>query len=250
MTPLDKPKRILVVDDERDIRSLVERYLKREGFRAYGAENGDAMITILKQKPIDLIILDVRLPGKDGLSLTRELKRTCSIPIILLTSKSDVIDRVAGLESGADDYLPKPFDLRELLARINAVMRRSTTEPTKQTLQKTPIYKFSDWVLNVGTRELRSSVKELIPLSAAEFDLLHALIEHPNRVLSRDFLLDITRGRTATPFDRTIDVRIGHLRRKLGENGEASSLIKTVRSAGYMFTGVVTELEVNEEKKI
>lgn len=246
MPPLDMPKRVLVVDDERDIRSLVERYLKREGFRVYGAENGDSMVTILKEKPIDLIILDIRLPGKDGLSLTRELRRTCSIPIILLTSKSDVIDRVAGLESGADDYLPKPFDLRELLARINAILRRVSADPAKQSLQKTPRYQFSDWVLNVGTRELRSPDQNLVSLSAAEFDLLHALLEHPNRVLSRDFLLDITRGRSATPFDRTIDVRIGHLRKKLTESGETTSMIKTVRSAGYMFTGVVIQLEADD----
>ncbi|MDQ2695628.1 MAG: response regulator [Pseudomonadota bacterium] len=230
---------ILVVDDEPDICQLVERFLVREGYRVHIAGDGDAMRRILARTKIDLILLDVRLPGEDGLTLAREVRQSTAVAIIMLTSKNDVIDRVAGLETGADDYVPKPFHPRELLARIRAVLRRTqSSAPPARPAPST--IGFSGWRLNCETRELASPAGENVPLSPAEFDLLHVFLQHPNRVLSRDYLLDMTRGRAASPFDRAIDVHISHLRKKLEPDPKQPTLIRTIRNAGYLFTAAVT----------
>jgi two-component system OmpR family response regulator len=233
-------KQILIVDDEHEIRNLVQRYLGREGFDVVGAGDGTAMHECLRVRQPDLVIMDIRLPGPNGLSLTRELRRNSQIPIIMLTSKKEVMDRVIGLESGADDYLAKPFDLRELLARVEALLRRSEEGRTTGTNNR-GVLCFSDWELDIGRRELRDNAGNETALSAAEFDLLKVLAENANQVLNRDFLLQVTRGRPAMPFDRTIDVRIGHLRRRLS-NGvtDGKQLLKTVRGAGYMLASEVT----------
>ncbi|MDP6398561.1 MAG: response regulator transcription factor [Arenicellales bacterium] len=238
-TPHPRRKLILIVDDEREIRNLVQRYLDREGFAVIGAGDGAEMQDVLSKRLPDLVIMDIRLPGDDGVSLTRQLRSTSRIPIIMLTSKKEVADRVTGLESGADDYLTKPFDLRELLARVQALLRRAEEGRTTGTASR-GVLCFSGWELDISQRELRGADERKIPLSTAEFDLLRVLVENANKVLNRDFLLQVTRGRSTMPFDRTIDVRIGHLRRHLlTGHGDGKQLIKTVRGAGYMLASEV-----------
>ena len=232
---MNEQVKLLIVDDEDEIRNMINRYFSREGFCVYSARNGDEMRRVLQKEDISLILLDVRLPGEDGLSLAREIRKTSNTPIIMLTAKSDVIDRVAGLESGADDYLPKPFELRELLARSNAVLRRTLSNRNQIEQQQFLLYKFNDWSLNTATRQLCSPDGSEVLLSPAEFDLLVILLCYPNRVLDREFLLDLSRGRAATPFDRTIDVRIAQIRKKLETTAQNYQLIKTIRNAGYMF---------------
>jgi two-component system OmpR family response regulator len=237
--PLNTQKRILIVDDEQEIRSLIERYLGREGYEVIGAADGDVMRECLKSSQPDLVIMDIRLPGVDGVSLTRQLRRSSRVPIIMLTSKKEVADRVTGLESGADDYLSKPFDLRELLARVQALLRRAEEGRTTGASHR-GVLCFADWELDVGRRELHRAGGDEVTLSTAEFDLLKVLVENANKVLSRDYLLQVTRGRSTMPFDRTIDVRIGHLRRHLsGDSTNERQLIKTIRGAGYMLASEV-----------
>jgi len=232
-------KLILIIDDEPEIRNLVQRYLGREGFDVIGVGNGADMQDVLNRQLPDLVIMDIRLPGDDGVSLTRQLRSTSRIPIIMLTSKKEVVDRVTGLASGADDYLTKPFDLRELLARVQALLRRTEEGRTARTAHH-GVLCFSGWELDISQRKLRGADERTIPLSTAEFDLLRVLAENPNTVLNRDFLLRATRGRSTMPFDRTIDVRIGHLRRHLSsDQGDGRELIRTVRGAGYMLEGKV-----------
>ncbi len=238
MNPI-KPPQILVVDDEPEVCKLIDRFLSREGFEVYSASSGAAMRDCLKVTTIDLIILDVRLPGEDGLTLARELRQNSMVPIIMLTSKNEVIDRVVGLESGADDYLPKPFHPRELLARIRAVLRRNPCQIETRTVEAGAMA-FGGWRLNLDTRQLFQPDGEEIPLSPAEYELLLVFLHNPGRVLSRDFLLVTTRGREATPFDRAIDVHISHLRRKLEPNPKQPTVFKTVRNAGYIFTLAVS----------
>ncbi len=234
---------IMVVDDEVEIRRLIERYLSREGFQVDTCADGAEMWERLEESQPDLVILDIRLPGDDGLSLTRQLHQNVDTAIILLTSRSEVIDRVAGLESGADDYLSKPFDPRELLARINAVLRRFRKSNSNQaTLPEDEEYGFDGWFLSITRRELLNAQQTPVPLSPAEFDLLHVLVKFPNRVLSRDFLMEKTYGRNTLPYDRSIDVRIGHLRRKLGQTQDSEKPIKTVRGSGYLFSATVNLL--------
>ena len=232
-------QQILVVDDEPDVCRALDRYLSREGYRVHIANDGQAMHELLSLNEIDLVVLDIRLPGKDGLTLARELRQDGDMPIIMLTARSDIIDRVVGLETGADDYLPKPFHPRELLARIRTVLRRA--RPIHKPADKTPptVACFSGWTLNRDTHQLFSPSGEEVPLSPVEFDLLLVFLNNPNRVLSRDFLLDQTRGRAATPFDRAIDVHISHLRKKLEPNPKNPTVIKTIRNAGYIFTPAV-----------
>jgi len=233
--------RILVVDDEPDVCRSIARYLGREGFEVDTVADGDAMYTVLANAKIDLIVLDLRLPGKDGLTLARELRQNSTIPIIMLTAKDDVIDRVVGLESGADDYVPKPFHPRELLARIRAVLRRLISDQGQQISADAPLpLNFAGWRLHCDSHQLLSPQGQEVPLSPVEFDLLSIFLQHPNRVLSRDFLLDQTRGRSATPFDRAIDVHISHLRKKLEEDPKKPNVIKTIRNAGYIFAVPVT----------
>jgi len=238
---MNQPPHVLVVDDDPEIRSLIKEYLEDEGFRITTAGDGVQMRKALATEPANLVILDVRLPGESGLDLALELRQASEIPIIMLSQKDDVVDRVAGLELGADDYVPKPFHLRELLARIRSLIRRSEVRAESETSPATdgeePVcsLRFSGWLLNPRRRELFSPDAELVELSAGEFNLLRALVERPNRVLSRDQLLDIVYNREAALFDRSIDVQIGRLRRKIESDPKRPALIKTIRGAGYMF---------------
>jgi two-component system, OmpR family, response regulator len=231
---------ILIVDDHREIRELVGRVLTREGFRYSAAADGKAMRGILADRRIDLILLDLMLPGEDGLSLCRTIRAGSAIPIIMLTAKGEEVDRVIGLEMGADDYLPKPFGSRELIARIRAVLRRGRMDPIRAEAPSGPRqYQFDRWRLNTESRELVSDDGVMVPLSTGEYELLLAMIERPQRVLTRDQLLDLTRGRAAAAFDRSIDTQVSRLRRKLERDPAEPRLIKTIWGGGYMFTPAV-----------
>jgi two-component system OmpR family response regulator len=224
------------VDDDREIRDLVGKVLERDGFRISRAEDGVAMRRVLADGAIDLIVLDVMLPGKDGLALCRELRgANDTTPIIMLTAKGDDIDRILGLEMGADDYLPKPFNSRELTARVKAVLRRGGGESEPRQADQVRFYSFDGWRLDVGRRELLSPDSVVLSLSSGEFDLLLALVQRPQRTLTRDQLLDLTRGRAAAVFDRSIDIQISRLRKKLGDDPKEPRTIKTVWGGGYLF---------------
>ncbi|HVR55980.1 MAG TPA: response regulator [Pseudolabrys sp.] len=231
---------ILIVDDHREIRDLVSRALTKEGLRVSSAADGRAMHKALANSQIDLILLDLMLPGEDGLSLCRALRAESNIPIIMLTAKGDEIDRVIGLEMGADDYLPKPFGSRELIARIKAVLRRSrdkAAEPNPD--RRSQRYRFDRWQLDASTRELLRDDGVTVPLSTGEYDLLIAFVERPQRVLSRDQLLDLARGRAANAIDRSIDTQVSRLRKKLEVDPTDPKIIKTVWGGGYTFTAAV-----------
>ena len=230
---------ILIVDDHREIRDLVSRALTKEGFRVSSAADGRAMRKVLADGRIDLILLDLMLPGEDGLSLCRALRNESDIPIIMLTAKGDEIDRVIGLEMGADDYLPKPFGSRELIARIKAVLRRSRDKAVEGADGRSKRYHFDCWRLNSGARELLRDDGVTVPLSTGEYDLLMAFVERPQRVLSRDQLLDLARGRAANAIDRSIDTQVSRLRKKLELDPTDPKIIKTVWGGGYTFTPAV-----------
>jgi two-component system OmpR family response regulator len=232
---------ILIVDDHREIRDLVSRALIKEGFRVSTAADGRAMQKILADSHIDLILLDLMLPGEDGLSLCRKLRAESNIPIIMLTAKGEEIDRVIGLEMGADDYLSKPFGSRELVARIKAVLRRSQETISKgDSEQKPKNYHFDRWGLDTSARALLRDDGVTVPLSTGEYDLLIALVERPQRVLNRDQLLDLARGRSATGLDRSIDTQVSRLRKKLERDPADPQIIKTVWGGGYIFTPAVS----------
>lgn len=239
--------RILVVDDDHDIRNLLAEYLQDNGIRASTAANGKEMWRVLDETPVDLIVLDLNLPGEDGLSLCRTLQRMeTTPPVIMLTARSEAVDRIVGLEVGADDYLGKPFEPRELLARIRSVLRRSTSSPSRHSgndqLQR--LY-FAGWALDLAAQHLISPQGKVVMLSRGEFRLLKVLTEHPQRVLSRDQLLSITQGREAEPFDRSIDLQISRLRSKLGDDARSPALLKTIRSGGYMLAANVSNQRGN-----
>jgi two-component system OmpR family response regulator len=227
---------ILVVEDDREISALVARYLRANECRVSVADDGRAMDRVLAESRIDLIVLDLMLPGEDGLSLCRRLRAASAIPIVMLTAKGEDIDRIIGLEMGADDYLPKPFNPRELLARIRAVLRRRVGEPISGERQAAQIVSFAGWQLHLAVRELFNPEGAKVSLTGAEFDLLHAFCERPGRVLSRDQLLDLTQGRVAGPFERSIDVLVSRLRQKMERDPREPQFIKTIRSGGYLFT--------------
>ena len=230
---------VLVVDDDREIRDLLGRFLTKQAYRVTAARDGKEMRQALEDWQIDIVILDLMLPGEDGLSLCRNLRAKSSIPVIMLTVMGEETDRIIGLEMGADDYLPKPFNPRELLARMKAVLRRSRSAPASTSSVGRQILRFSDWKLDLGLRRLESPQGLIVDLSNGEFDLLAALVEHPQRVLSRDQLLDLTRGRAEMPFDRSIDMQVSRLRRRIEADPKEPELIKTIRGAGYMFTATV-----------
>lgn len=229
---------ILVVDDDGEIRQLVGRFLRENGFRVTGAWDAVQMRETLANVEVDLVVLDVMLPGTSGLDLCREIRVRSMIPIIMLTARRDETDRIVGLEVGADDYLPKPFNPRELLARIRAVMRR-VAHAAPSTAQRQRYVTFAGWSLDTHRHELVNPDGIVIDLSGGEYDLLLAFIEHPNRVLRREQLLELARHRLTEGFDRSIDVQISRLRKKLETGESASPLIKTVRGAGYMFVPAV-----------
>lgn len=237
---------ILVVDDDREIRDLLARFLKKHGFRVTTAVDGREMQRALSDWSIDLVVLDLMLPGEDGLSLCRNLRAKSAIPIIMLTMMNEETDRIIGLEMGADDYLPKPFNPRELLARMKAVLRRSRNISRPGSAGHSKTLYFSGWKLEIGHRRLQSAEGLLIDLSTGEFDLLVALAEHPQQVLTRDQLLDLIHGREEAPFDRSIDMQISRLRRKIEDGRGQHNLIKTVRGGGYMLTSLVSSEPGNE----
>jgi two-component system OmpR family response regulator len=227
---------VLVVDDDGQILQLVAKFLRANGFRVHTARNGAEMAEAMRTKDIDLIVLDIMLPGTNGLELCRELRRSSSVPVVMLTAKGDDVDRIIGLEMGADDYLSKPFNPRELLARVNAVLRRSKQRDGEAGMQRLRGLTFEGWRLDTLKRELTDPHGVVVDLSSGEYDLLVTFLEAPNRVLTRDYLLDAAHNRVADPFDRAIDVQISRLRRKLEPVGE---LIKTIRGAGYMLAADV-----------
>lgn len=234
---MDHHNSILVVDDDPEIAALVSEFLAQHGFAVTAVGDGRAMRQAIADGSFDLVLLDLMLPGEDGLSLCRFLREATTLPIIMLTAMGSETDRVVGLEMGADDYVAKPFSARELLARIKAVLRRgsprvpaATAEAAKEALE------FAGWRLEIGRRRLFSPDGVLVELTSGEFDLLHAFLLNPQRVLNRDQLLDIARGRVSGPFDRTIDVQVGRLRRKLEIDPKKPEIVKTVRGGGYMLT--------------
>lgn len=236
---MNESPHILVVDDHRDIRDLVARYLSKNGLRVTTADGGAALRRILKTAALDLVVLDIMMPGEDGLSLCRFLRETTGIPVILLTAMAEETDRVVGLEIGADDYLVKPFNPRELLARIKAVLRRTRALPPNRESQGVGQLVFDGWRLDLGRRELIGEDGVSVPLSTGEFRLLSTLLERSGMVLSREQLLDLTHGRQAQAFDRSIDNQVSRLRRKIERDPKNPQLIKTVWGGGYTFAGKV-----------
>lgn len=238
---------LLIVDDDQEICTLLGQFFSQQGYQTTMAGDGRAMRAAIAEGGIDLVILDLMLPGEDGLTLCRQLRQTTSLPIIMLTAMGSEIDRVVGLEMGADDYLAKPFSTRELLARIKAVLRRSTpmTVPLTESDAAIPatitrdILHFEGWQLDTARRQLRSKDGMLVEMTGGEYDLLMAFLINPQRVLTRDQLLDLARGRVAGTFDRTIDVQVGRLRRKLEIDPKNPELIKTVRGGGYVLAAEV-----------
>lgn len=230
---------VLVVEDDTGTRALLARFLGENGFRATGVRNGAEMWETLDRLAIDLILLDVMLPGASGLELCRALRRTSAVPIIMVTAKGAEIDRVRGLELGADDYVPKPFSRAELLARIRAVLRRGRAL-APDAGERGRFMRFETWTLDTARHELKAPDGAMVELSGAEYAVLLAFLEHPQRVMTRDRILELSRNRIGDVFDRSVDVLVSRLRRKLGAPEEASKLIKTVRGTGYLFAAAVT----------
>ncbi|GAB4351416.1 MAG: two-component system response regulator OmpR [Gammaproteobacteria bacterium] len=227
----EKPVQLLVVDDQAELRALLTRYLTQEGFGVAAVADGAAMEEHLRHNTVDLIILDLMLPGEDGLTLARRLRSRGDQPIIIVSARGEEVDRIVGLEVGADDYLAKPFNPRELLARIRAVLRRSAGKEKKR---REEVYQFGPFRLESDSRRLSRDGEE-IPLTGGEYDLLLVMVTHPNRVLSRDFLLESTKGYERDPYDRSIDVRINRLRKKIEDDPAAPVYLRTVWGAGYLF---------------
>ncbi|MBC7717033.1 MAG: response regulator transcription factor [Pseudorhodobacter sp.] len=279
---MNTPVHIAVVDDEPDITSLLGAYLKGQGYRVTPLHSGGALMDLMRSDPPALVLLDLGLPGEDGFLIARQLREHWRCGLVIVTGRGDAVDKVVGLEVGADDYVTKPFDLRELLARIKAVLRRLTQQevlpsiPTPAqprvaesvaesaavpaalptavptalpkdsgfgpTLSRAERLCFAGWQLNTAARSLTDCAGAEVPLTSGEFDLLCAFVRHPGRVLSRDFLLERTHGRVAGPFDRTVDVQVGRLRKKLEVAVDDPQIIKSVRSAGYIFVPAVSSL--------
>ncbi len=234
---------IAIVDDEPDITRLLAGYLSRQGFRVSELASGRALAALMPTDPPDLVLLDLGLPGEDGFAIARTLREHWRCGLIILTGRGDAVDKVVGLEIGADDYVTKPFDLRELLARIKAVLRRlapAAAAPAEAPVVARERLRFDRWELDVASRQLTGPDARAVALTAGEFDLLCVLARHAGRVLSRDFLLEQTRGREAAPFDRTIDVQIGRLRRKLDDDCDDPRIIKSVRGVGYVLVPAVS----------
>ncbi|WP_299371245.1 response regulator [uncultured Kiloniella sp.] len=242
---MEKAKHLLIVDDDEEIRDLLTGFLTQRGFRVSEAGSGDEMRRELNKWSIDLIILDIMLPGEDGLSLCRAVREKSDVPIIMLTAVTGDADRIVGLEVGADDYLEKPFNPRELLARMKAIFRRVSGVGADDNTYidqgiANRVFKFSGWQLHEGKREIRSPDKFVVHLSSGEFALLVAFLEHPQKVLTRDDLINATRGVEAIAFDRSIDIQVSRLRKKLENDADRPKLIKTVRGQGYIFAEKVS----------
>ena len=226
---------ILVVDDEPEIRALLHKCFAREGYEVLEAKDGAELRARIEQQPVSLITLDLTLGGEDGLDLAREVRARCNVPIVMITGKGDTIDRVVGLELGADDYIAKPFQLREVLVRVRAVLRRygpsETSIPSAHER-----YAFDDMVLDLTRRELTREAAGIVELTTAEFNLLEIFVKRPHRVLSRDNIMDLLKGHEWSPLDRSIDALVGRVRKKIEPDPDHPRLIKTVRGIGYAFT--------------
>jgi len=241
---MESPAQILIVDDDREISTLLAEYMEKNGYRALTAGDGKAMWKTLDNARVDLIVLDLNLPGDDGLTLCRNLRSnssSASIPVVMLTARGEPVDRILGLEMGADDYLPKPFEPRELFARIRSVLRRTQALPPNMQAAQSQQMHFAGWTMDFTARHLVNPQGTVVALSGAEFRILKVLLDHANRVLSRDQLLNLTQGRDADPFDRSIDLQISRLRQKLGEDARSPQIIKTVRNEGYVLATVVAK---------
>ena len=231
---------IAVLDDEAEITVLLANYLQAHGYRVSQLHNGDALLRLMSADPAQLVLLDLGLPGEDGFSIARQLRERWHCGLVIVTGRGDAVDKVVGLEIGADDYVTKPFDLRELLARIKAVLRRTfSVEPAAPAIPRDR-HRFAGWELDVAARRLVDAGGNEVALTSGEFELLSTFVAHAGRVLSRDFLLEQTRGRQAGPFDRTIDVQVGRLRKKLEKDSEDPQIIKSVRGAGYILVAPVS----------
>ena len=230
---------LLLVDDEAAIREPLGQYLQRAGFRVSEAGNAADARKILAGSAIELVVLDIMMPGEDGLSLCRSIREQGELPVILLTARTEETDRIVGLEMGADDYVLKPFSPRELVARIKTILRRAGNGTARETQASASLYRFEGWTLSADDWTLSGPDEVAIPLSTADYRLLHAFVTHPRQVLSRDQLLDLTQGREAHAFDRSIDNQISRLRRKLEDDARSPTLIKTVWGVGYMFAADV-----------
>jgi two-component system OmpR family response regulator len=224
---------VLIVDDDAEIRRLLTEYLERNGYRATAVADGRAMRAALKAAHPDLVILDLMLPGEDGLSLCRDLRARSNLPILMLTARGEETDRIVGLEMGADDYVAKPFHPRELLARVKSILRRARALPDNLQPERAKAFRFAGWTLDLATRTLTAPDGVLVDLSGTEFRLLRTFMDHPNRTLTRDQLIELMLDRDAGPFDRAIDVQVSRLRQRLRDRGEPM-LIKTVRGQGYV----------------
>jgi two-component system OmpR family response regulator len=242
------PTHIAVLDDEADITQLLENYLQTQGYRVTSVHTGRDLLSTMAADPPALVLLDLGLPGEDGFAIARQLREHFRCGLVIVTGRGDAVDKIVGLEIGADDYVTKPFDLRELAARIKAVLRRILDTPAAVPALDARAeggpsrerFGFSGWEFDTGARRLLDPQGTEVSLTTGEFDLLAVLVRHPGRVLSRDFLLEQTRGRDAAPFDRTIDVQIGRLRKKMEADSERPELIKSVRGAGYVLVPPVT----------
>jgi two-component system, OmpR family, response regulator len=240
--PKEQPLHILVVDDDPRIRQMLIRYFEQEGYRISAAEDGAAMRAQLNAMPVDVILLDVVMPGEDGLTIAREIRARSDVGIIMLTGRDEVLDRVVGLEVGADDYIAKPFHLREVLARVKSVVRRrkAAPEPARRSEDRAEdVIRFDGWLLDTGRRRLVSPGGEDVALTSGEFDLLAALAKHPGRVFSRETLMEHTRGHGLNAFDRTIDAQIARLRKKIERDPKSPTIVKSIRAVGYVFTAKV-----------
>ena len=233
---MERTDQILIVDDDAEIRTLLQRYLEKNGLRATAVADGRAMRQALERGTYDLVVLDVMLPGDDGFTLCRELRARSDIPIVMLTARGEEMDRVVGLEMGADDYVPKPFSARELLARIKVILRRARSLPRNLQPEEEHSIRFGAWTLDTVHRHLVSPTGVITPIGGAEYRLLRIFVAHPNRVLTRDQLVELTQGREADALDRSIDVQVSRLRRRLGDHAEQAVMIKTVRGEGYVLT--------------
>ncbi len=243
---MEKPQHILVVDDDRGIRDLLGKFLRQHGYEASLAKDGSEMQVHLDKGGVDLIILDIMLPGEDGLSLCKKVRQHAATPIVMLTAISEEVERILGLELGADDYMSKPFNPRELLARVRAILRRANhqendSEESDGQSNSHLLYRFDGWTLDATTRHLLSPEQLEVTLSSGEFDLLLTFLRSPQQVLSRDTLLDITKNRSAMPFDRSIDIQISRLRQKIESDHKKPRIIKTVRGGGYVLSVAVTK---------
>lgn len=232
---MNSPPHILVVEDDREVSALVARFLRTNDMRVSVANGSRAMDKVLEESRIDLVVLDLMLPDEDGLSICRRLRASSGLPIIMLTAKAEDIDRIIGLEMGADDYLTKPFNPRELLARIRSVLRRSSGNPVEAATTGN-VLTFDGWRLDRHTRQLHNADGARVALTGAEFDLLLVFCERPRRVLRRDQLIDLTQGRAANPFERSIDILVSRLRQKMETDPKEPVLFQTIRSGGYMFS--------------